>query len=139
MWILPGMPGMAGPAQLRVSPDHRHLQYRSGEPFFYLGDTAWELFHRLDREEADQYLTNRANKGFTVIQAVVLAELDGLKNALGSALQDREGDSDAGFLSPLLGVRPYPSRIQCAMLPWETAQKSLDKPTPVRASLARDQ
>ena len=52
--------------------------YEDGTPFFYLGDTAWELFHRLNREEADRYLTNRAEKGFTVIQAVVLAQLGGL-------------------------------------------------------------
>jgi hypothetical protein len=54
--------------------------YEDGSPFFYLGDTAWELFHRLDREEADEYLENRAAKGFTVIQAVILAELDGLRD-----------------------------------------------------------
>ncbi|EIP97109.1 hypothetical protein OpiT1DRAFT_01538 [Opitutaceae bacterium TAV1] len=48
------------------------------QPFFWLGDTAWELFHRLDREEADHYLETRAAQGFTVIQAVGLAELDGL-------------------------------------------------------------
>jgi hypothetical protein len=63
---------------LRVSPDKHHLVRQDGSPFFYLGDTAWELFHRLNREEADYYLENRAQKGFTVIQAVVLAELDGL-------------------------------------------------------------
>jgi hypothetical protein len=63
---------------LRVSPDKRHLLYGDGTPFFYLGDTAWELFHRLDREEADLYLEDRAAKGFTVIQAVALAELNGL-------------------------------------------------------------
>ncbi len=49
-----------------------------GDPFFYLGDTAWELFHRLDREETEYYLENRARKKFTVIQAVALAEFDGL-------------------------------------------------------------
>jgi len=64
--------------QLRVSDNHRYLETASGEPFFWLGDTAWELFHRLSREEADKYLRNRAEKGFTVIQAVALAELDGL-------------------------------------------------------------
>lgn len=63
---------------LKVSPNGRHLVQQDGKPFFYLGDTAWELFHRLDREEADLYLTNRVKKGFTVIQAVVLAELNGL-------------------------------------------------------------
>lgn len=63
---------------LQVSEDGRWFIHDNGSPFFYLGDTAWELFHRLDREEADLYLEDRASKGFTVIQAVVLAELDGL-------------------------------------------------------------
>ena len=65
-------------AQLRVSPNKRFLIKENGEPFFWLGDTAWELFHRLNREEADLYLKNRLAKRFTVIQAVVLAEMDGL-------------------------------------------------------------
>lgn len=68
----------ASPGRLRVSENHRYLEYEDGAPFFYLGDTAWELFHRLDREEANRYLTNRAEKGFTVIQAVVLSQLGGL-------------------------------------------------------------
>src|SRR5690606_18270174 len=41
--------------------------------------TAWELFHKLNREEATEYLENRKSKGFTVIQAVVLAENNGLR------------------------------------------------------------
>jgi hypothetical protein len=48
-----------------------------GKPFFYL-DTAWELFHRLDRKDAAEYLKTRAGQGYTVVQAVALAELDGL-------------------------------------------------------------
>jgi hypothetical protein len=67
------------PAGLRVSENGRFLVQADGQPFFYLGDTAWELFHRLNREEADRYLENRAGHGFTVIQAVVVAELDGLR------------------------------------------------------------
>jgi uncharacterized protein DUF4038/collagenase-like protein with putative collagen-binding domain len=71
--------------RLRVSDNHRFLVTASGKPFFYLGDTAWELFHRLDREEAARYLEDRASKGFTVIQAVALAEENGLNepNAYG--------------------------------------------------------
>jgi len=65
-------------SQLKVSGDKRFLVTAEGKPFFWLGDTAWELFHRLTREEAEKYLKNRADKGFTVIQAVALAELDGL-------------------------------------------------------------
>jgi len=68
----------AGAQRLKVSTDKRFLVYENGKPFFYLGDTAWELFHRLNRAEADEYLENRAALGFTVIQAVVLTELDGL-------------------------------------------------------------
>jgi hypothetical protein len=65
------------PQRLRVSDNKRFLVNQDGSPFFYLGDTAWELFHRLNREEADRYLRDRARKGFTVIQAVALAELEG--------------------------------------------------------------
>jgi hypothetical protein len=68
----------AAPPRLKVSENRRFLVYEDGRPFFYLADTAWELFHRLNREEADRYLQDRARKGFTVIQAVALAELDGL-------------------------------------------------------------
>lgn len=63
---------------LKVSENKRFLVHENGKPFYWLGDTAWELFHRLNREEADKYLKNRVEKGFTVIQAVTLAELDGL-------------------------------------------------------------
>ncbi len=65
--------------RLTVSENHRYLVHQDGSPFFWLGDTAWELFHRLNREEANQYLKRRAEQGFTVVQAVALAEFDGLK------------------------------------------------------------
>jgi len=64
---------------IKVHPEQRYLQYQDGTPFFYLGDTAWELFHRLDLADARMYLTDRAMKGYNVIQAVILAELDGLR------------------------------------------------------------
>ncbi len=64
--------------RLVVSENQRFLVFEDGTPFFYLGDTAWELFHRLDRDQADYYLENRASLGFTVIQADVLAEENGL-------------------------------------------------------------
>lgn len=57
---------------LRVSDNGRFLVQESGQPFFYLGDTAWALFHRLTRDEVDLYLENRARKSFTVIQSVIL-------------------------------------------------------------------
>jgi len=63
---------------LKISDNKRFLVYSDGTPFFYLGDTAWELFHRLTLDDAVRYLSDRAAKKFTVIQAVVLAEIDGL-------------------------------------------------------------
>ena len=64
--------------RLKVSDNQRFLVQEDGKPFFYLGDTAWELFHRLTRDEAAAYLKQRREQKFTVIQAVALAEFDGL-------------------------------------------------------------
>lgn len=78
---------------LQVALNRRHLQHADGTPFFYLGDTAWELFHRLNREEATRYLEDRARKGFNVIQAVALSEIEGLTvpNAYGDLpLRDKD-------------------------------------------------
>lgn len=68
--------------KLKISPNGRHFVDQYGEPFFYLGDTAWRLFKELNREEVDEYLENRAAKGFTVIQAYVLRGLN-VKNIYG--------------------------------------------------------
>jgi len=64
--------------KLKISENKRFLVFEDGTPFFYLGDTGWELFHRLNMEDVEKYLENRRAKGFTVIQAVALAEFDGL-------------------------------------------------------------
>ncbi len=57
---------------LEVSENGRYLLQEDGAPFFYLGDTAWRLLYKLDRAETDDYLEDRAAKGFNVIQMVVL-------------------------------------------------------------------
>ena len=70
---------MAAPLpRLQVSGNKHFIVTEDGRPFFWLGDTAWELFHRLNRDDAERYLTRRAQQRFTVIQAVALAEFDGL-------------------------------------------------------------
>ncbi|MBN2312472.1 MAG: glycoside hydrolase family 140 protein [Sedimentisphaerales bacterium] len=63
---------------LRVNENNRNLVLEDGTPFFWLADTAWQLIHDLTREEIDRYLSNRTEKGFTVIQTVILAEYGGL-------------------------------------------------------------
>lgn len=73
-----GQPAPEMKGRIVVSENKRFLQHEDGTPFFYLADTAWEFFHRLDYQEAERYLENRRQKGFNVVQAVLLAELDGL-------------------------------------------------------------
>src|SRR3712207_6713206 len=63
---------------IQVSSNQRFLTTAQGQPFFWLADTAWESFHRLGRAEAEHYLETRRRQGFNVIQAVILAEMDGL-------------------------------------------------------------
>lgn len=63
---------------ISVSGNNRYLMDEAGKPFFWLGDTAWELFHRMDKVDIEAYLADRAVKGFTVIQTVCLGEMDGL-------------------------------------------------------------
>jgi hypothetical protein len=81
--------------RLQVSENKRFLVQEDGAPFFWLGDTAWGLIHRLDREQAAAYLDDRARRGFNVIQTCLLFELDGLTepNTLGDLpLEDRDPD-----------------------------------------------
>ena len=63
---------------LRVSENNRFLVQEDGQPFFWLGDTAWELFHRLGKADTEHYLKTRAQQGFNMVQCVLLAESNGL-------------------------------------------------------------
>jgi len=78
---------------IKVDQGDRYFTTSEGEPFFWLADTAWELFHRLDLEETELYLDKRKEQGFNVIQAVALAELDGLN--------DPNANGDIPFLDEL--------------------------------------
>ncbi|MCL2813271.1 MAG: glycoside hydrolase family 140 protein [Oscillospiraceae bacterium] len=84
--------------RLKIHENGRYIVNADGSQFFYMGDTAWELFHRLDRGETDYYLNNRAKKKFNVIQAVLLAEFEGLNvpNAYGRCplLKNSDGRYD---------------------------------------------
>jgi hypothetical protein len=62
---------MTQQAPLRVSPDGRHFVDASGQPFFWLGDTAWPLFTQYSLAEATAYLKDRGKRGFSVIQGVL--------------------------------------------------------------------
>jgi len=87
-------PAAALPA-IRVHADGHFLETADGRPFFWLADTAWELIHRTTRDECDFYLRTRARQGFTVIQAVALAEFDGLNQPTPEGLRPF-ADNDPG-------------------------------------------
>ena len=80
------LPFSLGGQSLKVSENNRFLVRDKGEGFFWLGDTGWEMLHRLDRKEIEHYLRNRSGKGFTVIQTVILSEINGI------TVPNREGN-----------------------------------------------
>lgn len=62
-----------GPIQVSKENTH-YLAHQDGTPFFWLADTGWEMLHRLNRNEIETYLENRWQKGFNVIQTVIISE-----------------------------------------------------------------
>jgi hypothetical protein len=63
---------------LRISPNGRYF-VRDGEPFFWLGDTQWELFRSFTMEDAGAVLEHRKRQGFSVIQIMFTGVGDGSK------------------------------------------------------------
>lgn len=53
---------------LKVSDDKRFLETVDGEPFWWMGETAWLMSGKLTREEVAMYLKKRKEQGFNVIQ-----------------------------------------------------------------------
>lgn len=69
--------------RLKVSDNKRFLVTESGRPFFWLADTGWMLFGKLDREEVDKYFENRAAQQFSVVMGMLLPWLPGETNVYG--------------------------------------------------------
>jgi hypothetical protein len=77
LMLLGAVPLMAAPSsRIAVSPDQHFLRYEDGAPFFWLADTAWLMFEKLDRGGTESYLESRRQKGFTTIQVVLLHGAD---------------------------------------------------------------
>ena len=87
---------------LKISSNRRYLLETDGRPFFYLADTAWRLLYRLDRSEAEHYLSDRAAKGFNAIQMVVF-DVRYQPNRYGSApyIDDDPARPDEAFFEHL--------------------------------------
>jgi len=75
---------------LQVSKNRRFLEQADGTPFFWLGDTAWCLY-KMGPAEVDQYMANRAQKRFTVVQAMAIRTHGGMDNYHGDAPFESDG------------------------------------------------
>ncbi|MEK7475738.1 MAG: glycoside hydrolase family 140 protein [Candidatus Coatesbacteria bacterium] len=83
------------PTRIKISADGRFFTDQDGRPWFYLADTCWLLFKRATMKELDEYLQDRAAKGFTVIQAYVIRGL---------------GETDPDGNTSLIGAVPFQDR-----------------------------
>lgn len=59
----------------KVSADGHYLTYGNGDPFFYLGDTAWEMTWKSNKEEVQKYISDRKKKRFSVLQIVTMSHM----------------------------------------------------------------
>jgi hypothetical protein len=58
--------------KLVIDEGSHYLKHENGTPFFWLGDTGWYLPARLNRDEAEYYIDQCHQKGFNVIQVMVM-------------------------------------------------------------------
>lgn len=64
---------------LQVSATGRYFTDQKGEPFFWLGTTQWQLFRDFNLDDARTTLDKSKEKGFTIVQAMLLGVGDGTK------------------------------------------------------------
>ena len=87
---------------LKISETKRALVDQTGAPFLIIGDTAWSLLAQLTETEVDQYLEDRARRGFNAI----------IVNLLEHKFASRAPNTITGvapFVKPGYFERPNPS------------------------------
>ena len=61
--------------RLRASDNQRFLQHEDGTPFFWLGETAWLMPQRLNRDEVQYYLQMCHEAEYNMVQVQVMNEV----------------------------------------------------------------
>jgi hypothetical protein len=64
---------------IRVSASKRYFVYNNGRPFFWLGDTMWELFLKHSLTDIGEILSIRKGQGFSVFQVMITGVGEGDK------------------------------------------------------------
>ena len=84
--------------RLEVSANQHFLQHADGTPFFWLGETAWLMPERLNREEVSYYLDKARDAGYNMAQVQVLNDVPST-NVYGQASHDQQGNllTDDGY------------------------------------------
>jgi len=70
---------------LKISGNKRFFVTGNNKPFFWLGDTGWLLFIKCKKEDALKYLDDRKQKGFNVIQVMLIHDVKLAVNAYGDS------------------------------------------------------
>lgn len=103
----------AGPPPLEVDG---HYFQAAGEPFTWVGDTAWYGV-TLSPDQMDVYLDDRRSRGFNVIQGPILIDpLVPIPIVAGDALAlrpDAEGNLPFWSISPLIPNEAYWQNVDC--------------------------
>ena len=118
-----------------IGATHRHEEYNP-----QCGDRIEVLLRVRDRAvaavafdgEACAICRASASLLCSLVAGRTVRAVSRLGEQLRQALSRPEGEQDPEQpplheeLRPLLGVRPYPSRVQCALLPWKAAARALE-------------
>jgi hypothetical protein len=70
--LLAGIAFAGALASAPILTPKEHYFLRDGQPFFWLGDTAWTLSDLYTPADAEEYLDHRARQGFTVINVTMI-------------------------------------------------------------------
>ncbi len=84
---------------LHVEAGKRYLLTAQGQPFFVHGDAAWSIMVQLTRDQVDQYLEDRRQKGFNTI-LVELIEHHFADNAPNNVYGDGPFTTPGDFSTP---------------------------------------
>jgi hypothetical protein len=93
---------------VHVSPNGRYFVDGDGAPFFWLGDTQWELFRVFTPDDAEAILRDRKGKGFSVVQVMLTGVGDGTRPNL-------EGQTPWENDDPASPSKPYFERVDAVL------------------------
>lgn len=79
---------------MQVSSNGRYFVDQNNEPFFWLGDTQWELFRLFSIDDVESVLENRKEKSFSVIQIMFTGVGDGTSANLEGQTPWKNNDPD---------------------------------------------